>query len=194
MHDANGTPLNVGDKVLIPAVVTELHAGDDYCNVSLETTLGRRPDAMKERLSGINTGVLVKFVTLLIAILLVASFANAAEAPRSGHWPSVRAAYLHDHPTCEACGKAADLTVHHIVPFHIDPSRELDATNLITLCHTCHLVFGHLGDYQSYNPNVREDAAAYLAKVKARPPRATIKLLPRQPIRRTVHAAFATAA
>lgn len=193
MHDANGTPLNVGDKVLIPAVITELHPGDDYCNISVETTLGRRPDAMKERLSGINTGVLVKFVSLILAVLLSVSFAFAQEA-RSGRWSIVRAAYLHDHPTCEACGKANDLTVHHVTPFHVDQTRELDPTNFITLCHTCHLVFGHLGNYQSYNPNVREDAAAYLLKVKARPPRAPIKLLPGQPIRRTVHAAVRIAA
>jgi hypothetical protein len=61
MHDANGHALKVGDKVLIPATVTELSSGnEDYCNVAVETTLGRRPDNKPERLSGINTGVLVK--------------------------------------------------------------------------------------------------------------------------------------
>jgi len=60
MHDANGTPLKKGDKVLIPARITELQPGEDYCNVSLETTLGRRPDGDKERICAINTGVMVK--------------------------------------------------------------------------------------------------------------------------------------
>lgn len=60
MHDANGTELKKGDRVLIPAVITELSPGEEYCNVSLETTLGRRPDQNKERISAINTGVLVK--------------------------------------------------------------------------------------------------------------------------------------
>lgn len=60
MHDANGTKLEVGDKVMIPAVITELYATEDYCNVAVETTLGRRPDGQKERFSSINTGVLVK--------------------------------------------------------------------------------------------------------------------------------------
>lgn len=60
MHDTNGTPLNVGDKVLIPAVVKTLSPGDDYCNVCIETTLGRRPDGRKEQIAAINTGVLVK--------------------------------------------------------------------------------------------------------------------------------------
>ena len=59
MHDANGTPLKVGDVVMIPAVVTQLHAGENYCNVSVETVFGRRPDGLKENLSAINTGVLV---------------------------------------------------------------------------------------------------------------------------------------
>lgn len=60
MHDANGTPLVKGDKVLIPAVITDLSAGEEFCNVTVETTLGRRPDGSKEKISAINTGVLVK--------------------------------------------------------------------------------------------------------------------------------------
>jgi hypothetical protein len=60
MHDANGTPLKVGDRVMIPAVITHLSPGEDFCNVSIETSIGRRPDGQKERMSAINTGVLVK--------------------------------------------------------------------------------------------------------------------------------------
>lgn len=60
MHDANGTPLQKGDKVLIPAVITQLSEQEDFCNVTIETTLGRRPDGAKEHVSAINTGVLVK--------------------------------------------------------------------------------------------------------------------------------------
>lgn len=59
MHDANGTPLKVGDLVYIPAVITQLNPCEEYCNVSLETVYGRRPDDRKETLSAINTGVLV---------------------------------------------------------------------------------------------------------------------------------------
>lgn len=59
MHDRNGTPLKKGDKVLIPAVITELCGEEGYCNVSVETVHGRRPDGMKEQISAINTGVLV---------------------------------------------------------------------------------------------------------------------------------------
>lgn len=59
MHDKNGTPLKVGDVVMIPAKITSLSAGEDFCNVAVETIHGRRPDDSKERFSAINTGVLV---------------------------------------------------------------------------------------------------------------------------------------
>lgn len=61
MHDANGTPLKKGDRVLIPAEIVDLSPGEEFCNVSLETAYGRRPDGNKERISAINTGVLIKF-------------------------------------------------------------------------------------------------------------------------------------
>lgn len=60
MHDALGKLLKVGDSVIIMATVTELHDTEDHCNVSVETQIGRRPDSAKERISAINTGVLVK--------------------------------------------------------------------------------------------------------------------------------------
>lgn len=59
MHDRNGTALKKGDTVLIPAVITELHPTDEYCNVSLQSVHGRRPDGQKEFVQAINTGVLV---------------------------------------------------------------------------------------------------------------------------------------
>lgn len=59
MHDAKGRALKVGDIVLIPAKVTNLSAGEDYCNVGVETVFGRRPDEAKEHIHAINTGVLL---------------------------------------------------------------------------------------------------------------------------------------
>lgn len=58
MHDKNGLPLALGDTVTITAVIIALQPGEDYCNVSLETVDGRRPDGKKEQINGINTGVL----------------------------------------------------------------------------------------------------------------------------------------
>ena len=60
MYDANGTPLKVGDKVLIPAVIVDVSDTEDYCNLSVKTTLGRKPDGNKESISAINTAVVVK--------------------------------------------------------------------------------------------------------------------------------------
>ena len=94
---------------------------------------------------------------------------------RSPKWPAVRAAHLKAHPTCEACGESNTkiLNVHHVVPFHVDPSKELDEANLITLCEgsvvNCHLHFGHLRNWKSWNVDVRKDAADWLKKIKNRP-------------------------
>lgn len=94
-------------------------------------------------------------------------------APRSGHWPVVRAAHLKLEPACAVCGSTLDLQVHHILPFHENPERELDPDNLITVCgpggHNCHLAWGHLFSYQSWNVDVRADAARMRAKIKSRP-------------------------
>ena len=78
--------------------------------------------------------------------------------PRSGKWPAVRSAYLQKQPACEACASRNQLQVHHVVPFHNDPGKELDPTNLITLCRRCHLLLGHAGNYRLANRHVREDA------------------------------------
>lgn len=59
-HDANGNPLKVGDVVVLRAKITALCEGEEYCNVTIESEHGRRPDGAKETLSSINTGVLDK--------------------------------------------------------------------------------------------------------------------------------------
>ena len=93
---------------------------------------------------------------------------------RSGKWPRVRATHLEREPRCAACGRDKDLEVHHIEPYHLDPSKELDDGtngfdgNLITLCDDpCHFVHGHLMSWSRWNPSVREDCRAYAAKLAA---------------------------
>lgn len=94
---------------------------------------------------------------------------------RSKDWPKVRAAHLLVEKVCRACGEAdpKKLNVHHILPFHGYPSRELDPLNLITLCEgdgcNCHFTFGHLLDWKSWNPMVRRDADDFYVKVRRRP-------------------------
>ena len=89
---------------------------------------------------------------------------------RSSSWRKVRAEHIKQNPTCAACGRKEGLEVHHVIPYHIDNTKELDPDNLITLCGKyCHFVFGHLMYWKSWNENVREDAAKYLEKKTHRP-------------------------
>lgn len=90
---------------------------------------------------------------------------------RASRWPYIRSIHLKDHNSCAVCGCFEKLEVHHIIPYSLDKSKELDPTNLITLCekHSCHLMFGHLGNYKSYNADVVKDSNAMLSKIKERP-------------------------
>lgn len=80
---------------------------------------------------------------------------------RSSGWPKVEKEFLKTNSECAACGSTKHLNVHHKKPFHIDPSLELDVTNLITLCmdKDCHLLIGHGDDFKAYNPDVMNDAS-----------------------------------
>jgi 5-methylcytosine-specific restriction endonuclease McrA len=91
-------------------------------------------------------------------------------ATRSPKWSSIRKEHIKNNPECAACGSSKKLEVHHKIPVHIQPELELDPSNLITLCDSpCHLIFGHLFNYKSYNKTVETDCAVYLDKVKNRP-------------------------
>jgi hypothetical protein len=88
---------------------------------------------------------------------------------RSSSWGSLRNLFLKQKPKCSACGSLKNLQVHHIIPFHVDKSKELDLKNLITLCRTCHFIFGHLMSWSSWNTEVVEDSQKYYIKVLNRP-------------------------
>lgn len=52
----------------------------------------------------------------------------------------------------------------------MNPERELDPSNLITLCsNSCHIMFGHLMDFKSYNVKIKEDCAEWTTKIVDRP-------------------------
>lgn len=93
---------------------------------------------------------------------------------RSSLWPGVRKEHLRSNGACAVCGGRRQLNVHHIIPFHLEPERELDANNLITLCEgnatiNCHLRFGHWGNYaRKYNPSIREDAQTWAKRFAAK--------------------------
>ena len=94
---------------------------------------------------------------------------------RSSQWSTIRKKHLENQPKCAVCSGDKTLEVHHIKPFNEHPELELDLNNLITLCEsknngvTCHLLFGHLGNYKSININVIEDAKNWFNKITERP-------------------------
>lgn len=94
-------------------------------------------------------------------------------ALRSAKWPEVMKAHLKEEPLCAVCkskGKLLNaLNVHHCLPFHLHPDLELDDTNLITLCRIHHFWFGHLGNWASFNKDVRIDCLNFWNKIKSRP-------------------------
>lgn len=95
--------------------------------------------------------------------------------PRSPQWAKIRREHLVKQPVCQACGSKENLEVHHKMPFHKEPAKELDPNNLITLCESgangvnCHLAWGHLGSFRSYNVHVERDAAEWKHRVEGRP-------------------------
>lgn len=106
---------------------------------------------------------------------------------RSPQWGKARKDHLKIEPSCAVCLKkrkgawakivslVKPVQVHHIYPFHIiknlgRPELELDQRNLITLCESGekhHISLGHLGDFQSFNPNVKEHAEKTFAGKKS---------------------------
>lgn len=44
MHDRDGKPLQVGDKVNVPCTIKEIQAGPDFCNTTLEADEKMPPD------------------------------------------------------------------------------------------------------------------------------------------------------
>lgn len=91
---------------------------------------------------------------------------------RAPGWSRLRAAWLKAHPACAVCGRTgpdANCVPHHIVPVHVDASKELDDNNLVTLCESesvnCHLAFGHLWNWSRWNPHVVVDAREWHRKI-----------------------------
>ncbi len=114
-------------------------------------------------------------LTIISHLIGVAQGKHPMSAKRSDHWPKVRAEHLKTEPVCVVCGGSEHLEVHHIHPFHLHPELELNQNNLVTLCEAghggvnCHLHYGHLGNFKSFNVDVVADAAEWSAKIKNRP-------------------------
>lgn len=94
-------------------------------------------------------------------------------AKRSPRWSQVRAQHIALYPKCVFCNKKGKLlfpnSVHHKKVFHLHPELELDPKNLCTVCPRCHLIFAHLGSFQSFNETIDEDAKIWNEKITNRP-------------------------
>ena len=108
-----------------------------------------------------------------VMLSLAGALAVRPKPRRSPLWPKVRATHLAECPRCAACGRRQNLEVHHVMPVHVAPELELDPTNLITLCDAgeggCHLRFGHLMFWKSWNVDVLMDVTRFSGKVRSRP-------------------------
>jgi hypothetical protein len=108
-----------------------------------------------------------------------AAVAHDHGIPRSPHWKTVRTTFRRAHPFCDACGPGSPrvhLEVHHVIPYHLcallgRPDLELDPRNLVVLCEDegfdHHLLVGHLGDFQTSNPIVRESVSTFFGATVA---------------------------
>lgn len=58
-HDAQQNLLSVGDDVYLHGKVTSISSTEDFCNITIESDLGRKPDGHKETVT-LNAAVLYK--------------------------------------------------------------------------------------------------------------------------------------
>ena len=70
---------------------------------------------------------------------------------------------------CEATGVSFDLEVHHILPYHLYPEKELDKNNFIVLTHWIHFFLAHLGRWASHNEKIVEHAKWLRELIRNRP-------------------------
>jgi len=87
-------------------------------------------------------------------------------AKRSSGWRKVRNDFVKANPTCAVCGTKKDLEVHHIKDFSNYPELELINTNLLTLCHNEHFLFGHYKNWRLINKTIMEDTKTWRRKLK----------------------------
>lgn len=91
---------------------------------------------------------------------------------RSPQWPALRDRWIAGR-CCAVCGANKFVEAHHIIPFEIAPEKELDEANLVPLCSDdhgcdCHLLFGHLGSFLCYNPDILKDIGYMQLRINQR--------------------------
>lgn len=81
--------------------------------------------------------------------------------PRSRQWGKIKKTHLLKEQSCQWCGGVIRIEVHHIYPFHLFPEKELEESNLITLCCGCHFERGHNRDWREYNRDIRHECECH---------------------------------
>lgn len=94
---------------------------------------------------------------------------------RSIKWRKVRSVHVFSEPKCAWCSTTNFLQVHHIIPFHMNASLELNPSNLVTLCVSpgtnCHLRVGHFCNFRKgYNVDARVDCSIHATNSHYLPP------------------------
>lgn len=72
-------------------------------------------------------------------------------------WLDVKNLHLRHNKKCIVCGSEFFLEVHHIKPVGKYPELSYEPSNLVALCrkgNNCHLVHGHLGNFNNHNENI----------------------------------------
>lgn len=114
-----------------------------------------------------------KFLSWMREILYPILGDRTFGASRSPRWREVRARHIALNPKCAVCGTKSKVlspnSVHHRIPFHLNPEMELDEINLITLCPPHHLLLGHLMSFKSWNKDIEMDADYLYQKIMNRP-------------------------
>ena len=165
--DAQDSP---GQTPVVPGVPLDLHGYGADDSLGLDAVL--QTECLHDKWVS-----RVRRYSMLNLFLRILGFSggevDALGTPRSPGWKALRREHLSRNPRCAVCGSDKNVVPHHVVPFHIDQSRELDPSNLVTLCESptfnCHLFFGHLRRWDRHNPTVVEDAAEWNRKISQSP-------------------------
>ena len=80
------------------------------------------------------------------------------------NWRKLRNAYIAENDSCVICGSTENLVAHHLLDKSRHYKHEYNWDNLITLCNgsnkiknlRCHLLFGHLYNWQTNNYDLLE--------------------------------------
>lgn len=53
-------------------------------------------------------------------------------------WQRLSLVMRANHPFCQVCNTRPSAEVHHLVKWHDNPAKRLDARNLLAVCRDCH--------------------------------------------------------